>query len=276
MPPSSILITGCSSGIGLATALSLQQRGYRVFAAVRKSTDVETLTRQGFEAIQMDVNQASSREKALEIILQKTGGTLDALFNNAGFLIAGAVEDLSDELIQAQFATNCFSVIALTRLVLPIMRKQGHGRIIQNSSILGIITMPYYGAYNASKFALEAFSNTLRQELRHTNIHVSIINPGPIHSKLREHSFETYQQTLAGRNSLHIDAYKKLETSYFHPNNKNKRIMGDPQLVIKNIIHHLESSHPKIHYYVGFPIKLLLFLKRILSEKMFDWILTKI
>ncbi|OGT35452.1 MAG: hypothetical protein A3F11_01620 [Gammaproteobacteria bacterium RIFCSPHIGHO2_12_FULL_37_14] len=277
MTPASILITGCSSGIGLATALTLKQRGYRVFAGVRKVTDIEKLKEQGLEAIPLDVTDTHSQEKAIEIILQKTGGTLSALFNNAGFLVAGAIEDVSDELIQSQFATNFFGVISLTRLVLPIMRKQGHGRIIQNSSILGIITMPYYGAYNASKFALEGFSNTLRQELRGSGIHVAILNLGPIHSKLREHSFETYQHTLAKKNtSLHIHAYKKLETSYFHPDKKNRSLMGNPKIVMADIIHALESRRPNIHYYVGFPIKFLVFLKRILPEQFFDWLLTKI
>lgn len=276
MSQPSILITGCGSGIGLSTALILKQRGYRVFAGARKTTDIEKLKEQGLESVQLDVTDASSREKAIEAILQKTGGTLNALFNNAGFLIAGAIEDLNDALIQSQFATNVFGVVSLTRLVLPIMRKQGHGRIIQNSSILGLITMPYYGAYNASKFALEAFSLTLRQELRGTLIHVSIINPGPIYSKLREHSFEIYQQTLAQQSSLHLHAYQKLERSYFHPDTKNKRIMSDPKIVVNDVIHALESRNPKIHYYIGFPVKFLLFLKRFLPESWFDWILTKI
>ncbi|HLB41425.1 MAG TPA: SDR family NAD(P)-dependent oxidoreductase [Gammaproteobacteria bacterium] len=273
----SILITGCSSGIGLSTALLLKQRGYRVFAAVRKASDIEKLKAQGIdEAIPLDVTNAASRVNAIETILQITGGTLDALFNNAGFLVAGAIEDVNDEWIRTQFETNVFGVIALTRLILPIMRKQGHGRIIQNSSILGIITMPYYGVYNASKFALEGFSNTLRQELHGTGIHVSIINPGPIYSKLRDHSFDIYQQTLAKQDSLHRHAYQKLEKSYFHPNKKNRRLMYDPKIVVKAVIHALESRHSHIHYYIGFPIKLLVFLKRILPEHLFDWLLMKI
>ncbi|OGT42008.1 MAG: hypothetical protein A3F42_04400 [Gammaproteobacteria bacterium RIFCSPHIGHO2_12_FULL_37_34] len=275
MPPS-ILITGCGSGIGRATALALKQRGYRVFAGVRKITDIEQLKAQGLEAIQLDITDALSREKAITTILQLTGGTLDALFNNAGCLIAGAIEDINEELMNTQFAINFFGMVALTRLILPVMRKQGHGRIIQNSSILGIITMPYYGAYNASKFALEGWSNTLRQELRGSGIHVAIINLGPIQSKLREHSFETYQQTLAKQSSLHTHAYQKLERSYFHPDKKNRSIMRNPETIMKDIIHALENRRPNIHYYIGFPIKCLVFLKRMLPEKIFDWILTKI
>jgi len=197
MTQSSILITGCSSGIGLCAAALLQKRGYRVFATARKLTDVEKLRQLGFEAFQLDVNDSDSMKRALDRILHETGGTLDALFNNAGYLQAGAVEDLDRKDIRAQFETNVFGPMELIRLVLPIMRKQGHGRIIQNSSILGIITLPFYGAYNASKFALDGFTNTLRQELHNTPIHISSINPGAIYSELRNKAFSHYQQGLA-------------------------------------------------------------------------------
>ena len=179
-------------------------------------------------------------------------------------------------MIEKQFAANVFGVVALTRLVLPIMRKQGHGRIIQNSSILGVITLPYYSAYNASKFALEGFSLTLRQELYNTHIRVAIINPGPIESKLRAHSFEHYQQTLDKNSSLHQNAYQKLEQSYFHPDKKNRALMRGPDIVVKQVIHALEAPNPKIHYYIGFPIKLLLFLKCILPERLFDTVLRRV
>jgi len=196
MNEKSILITGCSSGIGLAAAHTLKARGYRVFATARKAADVGTLKAQGFESIQLDVNDNASMREAVAQIMLLTHGRLDALFNNAGYMQAGAIEDITPAMERAQFETNVFGPMELIRLVLPIMRKQGHGRIIQNSSILGIITMPYYGAYNASKFALEGYSNTLRQELRKTDIHVSIINPGPIISKLRDNAYQHFQQTI--------------------------------------------------------------------------------
>ena len=278
MRSQSILITGCSSGIGLTSATLLKQRGYRVFASARKETDVAKLIEQGFEGVQLDMNEASSMERALDQVLQKTGGTLDALFNNAGFLQAGAIEDLTHNLMRAQFETNVFGPMELIRLVLPIMRKQGHGRIIQNSSILGMITLPYYGAYNASKFALEGFSLTLRQELRGTGIHVAIINPGPIRSKLRENAYQHYQQTLANQpaESPHEKAYQKLEAAYFKPNNSDRKLAADPDVVVKKLIHALESAHPKTHYYVGFPAHLLAFLKRCLPDCAFNWLLSKI
>jgi len=189
MTQKSILITGCGSGIGNHAAMQLKQRGYRVFASARKKEDVSKLSAAGLESVLLDVTDTASMQQALAHILQQTNGTLDALFNNAGYLQAGAIEDLTHDTNRAQFETNVFGPMELIRLVLPIMRQQGHGRIIQNSSILGVITLPYYGAYNASKFALEGFSRTLRQELYGTQIHLSIINPGPIQSELRKNAF---------------------------------------------------------------------------------------
>lgn len=276
MTQPSILITGCSSGIGLATALQLKQRGYRVFAAARKAQDVAALQTQGLESIQLDVNDSASMKQALDTILTLTGGTLDALFNNAGYLQAGAIEDLTRDAERAQFETNVFGPMELIRLVLPIMRKQGHGRIIQNSSILGVITLPYYGAYNASKFALEGFSNTLRQELRGTHIYVSIINPGPIKSQLRSNAYQRYKNMLAQQPSLHSEIYTRMEQVYFTPGEADTHLMLKPDAVVKKVIHALESKRPRAHYYIGLPAQTLAFVKRLLPDRALDWILNKI
>src|SRR5262245_48137912 len=139
----SILITGCSSGIGLVAAQALKHKGYRVFAAARKASDVDKLNAQGLESLLLDVNDSHSIHNSLADILKKTNGKLDALFNNAGYGLTGAVEDLTRDMMRAQFETNVFGAIELTNLVIPIMRKQGHGRIIQNTSILGIVTIPF-------------------------------------------------------------------------------------------------------------------------------------
>lgn len=276
MTSQSILITGCSTGIGFCAAKMLKERGYRVFASARKSADVEKLKAQGFESVQLDLNDIQSMRLALTEILEKTGGTLDALFNNAGYLQAGAIEDLSRESERIQFETNVFGPIELTRLVLPIMRQQGHGRIIFNSSILGVITIPYYGAYNASKFALEGFGNTLRQELRGTDIFVSLINPGPITSALRGTALKHYQTTLGQRpDTVHRQAYDYLENRYFKTSKREERFFQGPEAVVKQLIHALESKHPKAHYFVGFPAKLLAILHRILPDRAFDWVISK-
>lgn len=273
----SILITGCSSGIGLAAALVLKQRGYRVFASARKADDVVKLQAQGLESVRLDVNERASMENALKEILQKTGGSLYALFNNAGFGATGAVEDLTRDIDRAQFETNVFGLMELTRLVLPIMRKQGYGRIIQNSSMLGYMTMPYYGAYTASKFALEGYSNTLRQELRGTNIYVSILNPGPIESDFRKNAYNLFKHSIEEHQTgIYKETYAKLEQGYFNPEAPNAALSQTPKIVVDNLIHALEKSRPKTHYYVGFPAKLFIILKSLLSDRSFDWIVARI
>jgi NAD(P)-dependent dehydrogenase (short-subunit alcohol dehydrogenase family) len=266
-----ILITGCSSGIGLQAAITLKERGYRVFASARKPEDVAKLKAQGFESVQLDVTQIDSIEQALNDILTKTGGTLDALFNNAGYMQAGAIEDLTPEIIQQQFATNTFGPIELTRRILPIMRKQGHGRIIQNSSVLGVFTVPFYGAYNASKFALEGFSNTLRQELRGTGIFVSIINPGPIKSHLRDTALEVYEKSIPASQPSHYRSdYEQIKASVF--NRKHNPRHQNPDIVINKLIQALESRHPKAHYFPGGLATMLGILRRILPDSALDWL----
>lgn len=270
----SILITGCSSGIGFSAAQTLKKRGYRVFAGARKPQDLERLNALGLESIYLDLTDSASIEKAVAWVITQTGGTLDALFNNAGTMLVGSIEDLNREMQRKLFETNTFGPIELIRCVLPIMRKQGHGRIVQNSSILGIITLPYYGVYNASKFALEGFTNTLRQELQGTQIYISTLNPGPILSELRKNALRTYDQTLRNQSNVHADIYKRMEEVYFK--SRNTKVALSPEAVVEQLMLALESPHPKPRYYVGRSAKLLAFLKRMLPERWLDKILITI
>ncbi|MDR3477919.1 MAG: SDR family NAD(P)-dependent oxidoreductase [Gammaproteobacteria bacterium] len=270
-----ILITGCSSGIGLCAAETLQKRGYRVFATARKESDVAKLREKGFDSFMLDMDNSDSIRQALAQVLAQTGGTLDALFNNAGYAIPGAIEDLSRDLLRQQFETNVFGPMELINLVLPIMRKQGHGRIIQNTSILGIVAIPYRGAYNASKFALEGFTNTLRQELRKTNLSVSIIAPGPISSQFRENARKNYEETLKEKESLHKTRYQKMEETLTNTSASEKKLTLQPDAVVAKLIHALESPHPKARYYVGLPAHLFALLRRLLPDYALDWIINK-
>lgn len=272
----SILITGCSSGIGLCAAKTLAEKDYRVFASARTPADVERLASLGLESLKLDVDDPHSIQQALAKVLKKTGGTLDALFNNAGFVQAGAVEDLTRDMMRRQFETNVFGAMELTNSVIPIMRKQGHGRIIQNTSILGIVAMPYRGAYNASKFALEGFTTTLRQELRGTGIFVSAIVPGPIHSELRKNAMSHYQDNLRDKESVHRELYKKMEKYFFTLTASEKRFTGKPDAVVKKLILALESKRPKAHYYVTFSAHLFAFLRRLLPDSTMEWLMEKI
>ncbi len=273
----SILITGCSSGIGLCAAQILHKKSYRVFATVRKQSDVEKLKAQGLESLVLDVDNSNSIRQALAEILKRTNGKLDALFNNAGFGLTGATEDLTRDMIRAQFETNVFGPMELTNLVIPIMRKQGHGRIIHNTSILGIVAMPFYGAYNASKFALEGFSNTLRQELHGTSIFVSIIAPGPIYSNFRESAFKAHQENLGQKESVHKDLYIKFENLLRKSaNGGHPQFSQKPEAVVAKLLAALESSKPKAHYYVSFPAHLFALLRRLLPDSAMDWVMRKI
>ncbi|MDQ1363215.1 MAG: hypothetical protein QG652_1076 [Pseudomonadota bacterium] len=269
-----ILITGCSSGIGLCVAQGLKQRGWRVFASARKPADVEQLRAQGLESLQLDLNDSLSIKTAVAKVLQATDGQLNALFNNGGFGMPGAVEDLSRDAIRAQFETNVFGWIELTNQILPVMRKQGHGRIIMNSSILGFAAMAYRGAYNASKFAIEGFSDTLRQELQHTHIHVSLIEPGPILSRFRANALDAFEQYIDKHNSPHKQQYESM-LARLHREGPAAPFTLGPEAVLEKVIHALESTRPKIRYYVTVPTYLFGYLKRILPFGIMDRILLR-
>lgn len=272
----SVLITGCSSGIGLGVAKGLQARGgYRVFASARKPEDVDRLNSQGLECLQLDLNDTSSIQEAVSRVLTTTGGSLYALFNNGAYGQPGAVEDLSREALREQFETNVFGWHELTNLVLPVMRKQGYGRIIQNSSILGFIALKYRGAYNASKHAIEGLSDTLRLELRGTGIHVSLIEPGPITSNFRKNAHAHFLRHIDVENSVHKQRYLSWRQR-FETEESVQPFTLPPEAVLKRVIHALESPKPRRRYPVTFPTYLFAYLKRLLPTAAMDAMLNKV
>lgn len=276
MTNKSILITGCSSGIGLCVAEGLQKRGYRVFATARQTKDVEILKQNGFDdALQLDLDDSLSIKNAVDQVLEKTGGKLYALFNNGAYGQAGAVEDLTRETLRKNFETNLFGTHELTTLITPVMRKQGHGRIIQNSSVLGFINLPYRGSYNATKHALEGLTDTLRLELHNTNIKISLIEPGPITSKFRANAFASYKKNIDKENSYHRETYEAMERRLTKEGPAAPFTLP-PEAVLKKVIHALENPTPKIRYYVTFPTYLFGTLKRILPGQWLDKVLRKV
>ena len=268
----SILITGCSSGIGEAAARTLRERGWRVFATARKAADVERLATEGFEALQLDLADSSSIRRAVEIVLERSGGRLDALFNNGAYGQPGAVEDLTREVLREQLETNLLGTHELTCLVLPAMRRQGHGRIVQNSSILGFAALPYRGAYNCSKFALEGLTDTLRLELAGSGIHVSLIEPGPIATRFRDNAFAAYERHIDAEASAHAQTYCYLVRRLRGEAGKTPFTLPS-EAVVEKLIHAIESPRPRARYYVTFPTHLFGFLKRILPTRWMDWVL---
>jgi len=268
----SVLITGCSSGIGECVAHGLHQRGYRVFASVRNPDERAALEAAGIECMLLDYCDSVSIKTAVEQVLDTTDGHLYALFNNGAYGQPGACEDLSREAIRQQFETNVFGWMELTNLVIPVMRAQGYGRIIQNSSVLGFVTMSMRGAYNASKFAIEGFSDTMRLELAGTDIHVSLIEPGPIESDFRANAHRAFQQHIVVDKSLHRERYKKM-IERFETSGNVQPFTLPPEAVLKRVVHALESKRPKIRYPVTFPTYLFAWLKRMMSDRMLDRIL---
>ena len=268
----SVLITGCSSGIGLCLAHGLRSEGYRVFAAARKSDDEDKLKALGFETLLLNLSSSSSINTAISKLYQKTDN-LYALINNGAYGQAGALEDISRNALEKQFQANVFGWHELTNLILPRMRKVNVGRVIYISSVLGFVAMPFRGPYVASKFAIEGLVNTLRLELSNTNIKFSLVQPGPIESQFRANAYLAFKENVDSSNSNYKDEYdlmiKRLESD------KKAQFTLPPEAVLKSVIHALKSSSPKIHYRVTFPTKLFSFLGRILPSSLMDKILNQ-
>lgn len=271
----SILITGCSSGIGYCAAHTLAKRGYRVFASARQSEDVARLHEEGLEAVQLDLDDSASIRHAVDSVLERTGGTLDVLFNNAAYGQPGAVEDLERDVLRAQFETNLFGTMELTNCVIPIMRRQGYGRIVQNSSVLGLAALHYRGAYNASKFALEGITDTLRLELAGTNIKVMLIEPGPIRSRFRANALNCYRRHINREHSAHRQTYEALERR-LSKQGPGSSFALPPDAVVAKLVHALESPRPRIRYYVTRPAYFFAIARRVLPFRVLDWIMHKV
>ena len=276
MSAPTVLITGCSSGIGLASARKLKARGWTVFAGCRQEKDCERLRAEGFISPRLDYSDPSSIASSLSEVLGHTGGTLDALFNNGAHATPGAVEDLPTDGLRAIFEANFFGWHSLTRAVLPIMRTQGHGRIVQCSSVLGLVTMPWRGAYNSTKFALEGLTDTLRIEMRDTGIHVILIEPGPVTSRIRANSIPHFERWIDWRVSPRRTQYEsELNARLYRDTGKPDRFELPPEAVVKKLIHALEAPRPRPRYYVTTPTYLMGFLRRILPTRALDWVLSR-
>jgi NAD(P)-dependent dehydrogenase (short-subunit alcohol dehydrogenase family) len=270
-----ILITGCSCGIGRCVAAGLVQRGYRVFASARKVEDVVALEADGLESVQLDLADSVSIHRAVDEVLARSGGQLYALFNNGAYGQPGAVEDLRRDVLREQFETNLFGTVELTNRVIPVMRAQGYGRIIMNSSVLGLVALPYRGAYIASKYALEGIADTLRLELRGSGIHLSLIEPGPIESRFRTNSYAAYKRNIDAEQSVHREKYLAMESRLL----KERAAVPftlPPEAVLAKVIHALEHRRPKIRYHVTVPTHLFSTLKRILPDGWMDRLLAAV
>ncbi len=273
-PARSLLITGCSSGIGRCCADGLKARGWRVFATARRDEDVTTLEDAGHEALWLDLDDSASIRAAVDTVLDRTGGTLDALFNNGAYGQVGAVEDLSRDALRAQFESNLFGWVELTNHVLPVMRAQGHGRVVMNSSILGLVAMPWRGAYNATKFALEGLTDTLRQELAGSGVHVALVEPGPIDSRFRANALAAFERWIDAEASVHRKRYTHMRRR-LESESSTTPFTLPPEAVLAKVVHALESPRPRRRYPVTVPTWLFTLLRRLLPAALLDPLLAK-
>lgn len=267
-PPRAILITGCSSGIGYHCAHALRARGWRVFAACRKPEDCDRLIGEGFESPRLDYADPASIESALVEVLAATGGRLDALFNNGAHACPGAVEDLPPGALRDIFEVNVIGWHDLTRRVIPVMRAQGSGRIVQNSSVLGFTPYPWRGAYGASKFALEGLSRILQLELVDTPVKVVLIQPGPVASRIRINSIPHFERWIDWRNSARRADYEgRLLQRLYQGGPKDRWELG-PEAVARVLIKALEHPNPRLRYTVTLPSMVSSWLVRLLPDRL--------
>ena len=271
--PKSILITGCSSGIGYASAIALKAKGWRVFATARSDADIARLTAEGLEALYLDYTDRASIRACAAEVAKRTGDKLDALFNNGTYGQPGAVEDLPTEALEAQFQSGFFGWHELTRLCLPLMRANGGGRIVQCSSVLGLVAMKWRGAYNAMKFAVEALSDTMRLELAPHNIQVVLIEPGPIATRFVEHALKAFEKNIDRENSPYRSDYVR-QTARLGRGGSNKFKLPSEAVAAK-LIAALESRKPKNRYYVTTPTYMMAFCKRFLPPALLDRVVAK-
>ena len=267
-----IVITGCSTGIGLETAKYLKDKFVKVYPTARDTKDVEMLKSLGFEhAMQLDVTNYAQIAEVIDAVMQ-IEGKIDVWFNNAGFGQAGAIEDIQTEILREQFETNVFGLHECTRQIIPVMRKQGYGKIIQHSSVLGLISLFGRGAYNASKYAIEGLIDTLRLELHDTNIYVSLLNTGPITSNFRKTAMKKLHDNVDIEHSVHKKMYEKNLAG------KQKKVpFNEEAISVAEVVHKIIlEKHPKPRYYITKATYLLGYLKRILSTTLLDKLLLKI
>ncbi len=274
-PRRTLLITGCSSGIGLDAARGMRDRGWHVFASCRSEEDCARLRAEGFDSPRIDYTDTASIADGLAQTLAATGGRLDALFNNGAYGLPGAVEDLPREGLAAIFETNLFGYHDLTRRVIPVMRAQGHGRIVNCSSVLGLAGMRWRGAYVATKFAMEGLSDVLRLEMRGTGIHIILIEPGPITSDIRRKSIPHFERWIDWKSSARSGEYETL-LHRLYGEKQHDRWELPASAVTAKLVHALESPRPRPRYWVTTPTYIVGTLKRLLPTRAADWLTARI
>lgn len=276
MAQKSILITGCSSGIGADAARGMRDAGWRVFASCRKAEDCAALMAEGFESPRIDYEDEASITSGLAEVLAATGGTLDALFNNGAYAVPGAVEDLPSDALRAIYQANVIGWHELTRQVIPVMRAQGHGRIVNNSSVLGLVAARWRGAYVSTKFALEGLTDVLRLEMADTPIHFILIEPGPVTSKIRVNSIPHFEKWVNWEASARAEHYRRGLLKRLYEDRGKDPFELPASAVTAKLLKAVTAKKPKPRYYVTTPTYFMGFLRRVLPTRWLDSIIRKV
>ena len=270
-----VLITGCSSGIGYHAAHGMKARGWRVLATCRKPEDVARLQAEGLESFELDLASEESIEAAVAELVARTGGRIDALYNNAGMAIPGAAEDLPRGALREIFEINLFGTHDLMRRIVPLMRAQGHGRIVNCSSVLGLVPMKWRAAYVSSKYALEGLTDVWRIEMRDTPIKVILLEPGPIPSRIRLNSIPRFEHWVNWEASARVEEYRGSLLKRLYEGGGPDRFELPPSAVVEKLAHALESARPRPRYYITWATHIMGGLKRVLPTRALDWLINK-
>jgi NAD(P)-dependent dehydrogenase (short-subunit alcohol dehydrogenase family) len=270
----SVLITGCSSGIGLDAARRLAARGWRVFATCRREDDCARLRGEGLESFRLDYEDEGSVAGAMDEALARTDGRLDALFNNGAYAIPGFVEDLPTAGLRTLFEANFFGWHEATRRALAAMRARGSGRIVMCSSVLGFAGVRWRGAYVASKHAVEGYTDSLRLELRGTGLHVSLIEPGPIETRFNDNALAQFERWIDPAASRRAGELAEIAARY-RADKPPGRFTLPPSAVSAKLVRALESPRPKARYYVTTPTYVVAALKRLAPRALVDAVLAR-
>ena len=274
-PKKNILITGCSSGIGKNAALRLHNKGWRVFATCRSEKDCFFFNRLGIESLPLDLLSELSIDNAINYINKETNSQLDALYNNGAYAIPGAIQDMPRDAIREIFEVNVFGQIDLINKCIPLMLNSEDPRIINCSSVLGFLSLPYRGLYSATKFSIEALTDALRRENYNNKIKFILIQPGPINTKIRKNSIKHFENWIDWENSPNKEIYEyKIMKHLYNEKNNYSYINFElqPDSVTKILIKALNSKKPKIRYTVTLPTKIAKIMIKFLPTNLLDWI----
>jgi len=269
-----VLISGCSSGIGLDTARRLKSRGWTVFASCRSSEDCAARAAEGFQSPRLDYEDPSSITGCVKEVLSMTGGTLDAVFHNGAYALPGPLEDIPADGMRSQFEANFLGWHDLNRHLIPVMRRQGQGRILFNSSVLGLVGMRWRGAYVATKFALEGYADVLRMEMAGTGIHVVLIEPGPIETAFRANAIKQFERWVDWQASPRRAQYEASLLDQLHKGGSAKA-QWPPSAVTDAVFKALTARRPRPRYAVTTPTHAMAIARRLLPTRALDWVLSK-